>query len=436
MAILTTKERLGSRLSERYRLDSVLGSGGMGVLFRATDETTGRCVAVKMLKPEESTEPDRVARFRRETRIAATLQHPNIAAFLDSGVEQGGCLYLVMELLEGTSLEQLLAEKRVLAFGEALELVVPIARALATAHARGVIHRDVKPNNIFLARDATGSVVPKLLDFGIARSRKDDFETRTGSFVGTLGYIAPEQAMNRECGPFTDVWATGAVLYRCLTGEPPHIGGSVPEVLARLVQQPVPPLVANGLSRSAGATIDRALARGPDQRHQTMQAFIDALEDASTRVGTERDTSEMPAAMVTADTSPLTVDSPSARSSASSRRWLLVVAPALVVLAASLFSLSNWPHENRPRIASDGTPRSAAAELGRPVKSIAPGSLTEVPSRATAMAPASAPATSAAPEAQGPEKARARLPRTPRAAVPRQVQKTESDVDAMLDRRN
>src|SRR5262245_8980505 len=151
MAIPTTEERLGSRLSDRYRLDSVLGSGGMGVLFRATDEATGESVAVKMLKPEESTEPDRVARFRRETRIAATLRHPNIAAFLDSGLEESGSLYLVMELLEGMSLEQLLAEKKVLAFGEALPIVVPIARALAAAHARGVIHRDVKPSNIFLA---------------------------------------------------------------------------------------------------------------------------------------------------------------------------------------------------------------------------------------------------------------------------------------------
>lgn len=281
MPILTMEERLGGRLAERYRLDAVLGTGGMGVLFQGTDEVTGERVAVKMLKPTDSIDEDRIARFLRETRIAAMLDHPHVARVLDSGSDETGTPFLVMELLEGRSLEQELAERNVLGFPEALAVALPIARALAAAHALGVVHRDVKPSNIFLCRQGA-STSAKLVDFGIARSPRDAFETRAGLFVGTPGYVAPEQARDGECGPFTDVWGVGAVLYRCLTGRPPHAGGSIPEMLARLVRESVPPLAVNGVKRSTCAAIDRALERDPQRRYQTMQAFIRALETSST----------------------------------------------------------------------------------------------------------------------------------------------------------
>jgi serine/threonine-protein kinase len=285
MPILTAEERLGTALVGRYRLDTVLGTGGMGILFIALDTSSGMRVAVKMLKPEHSANRDRVARFVRETKIAGTLRHPNVAAVLDSGIEETGAPYLVMELLNGRSFEDELSERGTIPYEQALAVVLPIARALSVAHARGVIHRDLKPSNIFLCRDADGSVVPKLLDFGIAKSDANDFETQTGLVVGSPSYMAPEQARDGECGVYTDIWGIAAVLYRAVTGKPPHAADSVHEMLAQRVREPASPLVAPGVKKSVCAVVDRALERDPERRHRTMQAFIDALEGASASDG-------------------------------------------------------------------------------------------------------------------------------------------------------
>lgn len=285
MPILTAEERLGTTLVGRYRLDTVLGTGGMGILFLAVDTSSGARVAVKMLRPEHAANRDRVARFVRETKIAGTLQHPNVAKVLDAGVEDTSAPYLVMELLNGRSFEDELTERGTIPYAEALGIVLPIARALSVAHARGVIHRDLKPSNIFLCRGSDGSVVPKLLDFGIAKSDANDFETQTGLVVGSPSYMAPEQASDGECGAYTDIWGIAAVLYRAVTGKAPHAAESVHEMLARRVREPASPLVVPGVKKSVSAVVDRALERDPERRHRTMRAFIDALEGASTPDG-------------------------------------------------------------------------------------------------------------------------------------------------------
>jgi serine/threonine protein kinase len=291
MPILTPEERLGSRIASRYRLDTMLSSGGMGVIFEALDGSTGQRVAIKMLKPAYALEPDRVARFLRETRIAAALRHPNIAAVLEVGEDDSAAPFLVMELLEGRSLSEELEERGVLSIAEALAIAIPVANALAAAHAIGVIHRDVKPGNIFLARDSAGSIMPKLCDFGIAMSAADDFTTETGLVLGTPGYMAPEQAQYGECGPFTDIWGMGAVLYRCVMGHSPHGGDSVPEILRRLVRDPVLPLVVDGANKAVCATIDRALKRKPHHRYPSMERFAHALVEAARRKD-EEDTAD------------------------------------------------------------------------------------------------------------------------------------------------
>jgi serine/threonine-protein kinase len=257
MPILTPEERIGQRIVERYRLDAVISSGGMGVLFRALDEATGTPVAVKMLKPSHLLEADRIARFMRETRIASALHHPNLVRVLDVRTDESGIPFLIMELLEGRSLAQELDERGTLPLADALALTIPVASALATVHAMGVIHRDIKPSNIFLCRDSDGATIPKLLDFGIARGAKDDFETDTGLLLGTPGYMAPERVQYSECSPSTDIWGVGAVIYRCLVGHPPHAGCSVQEMLSRLVREPVPPLAP---IRPARARMRRACA--------------------------------------------------------------------------------------------------------------------------------------------------------------------------------
>jgi serine/threonine protein kinase len=281
MPILTPEERLGQSVAGRYRLDTVLSTGGMGVLFEAIDVRTGVSVAVKMLKPAYTLEKDRVARFLRETRIAAELEHPNIASVLEVWQDETGVPFLIMELLRGCTLDEELDARGTLPLSEALDVVVPIARALSASHASGIIHRDVKPANIFLCREGSSTVVPKLLDFGIAKTPGDDFETQTGLVLGTPGYMAPEQAQHGECGPFTDIWAVGAVLYRALMGHPPHGGNSVGDMLSKLVREPVPPLAAKGVPRAICATIDRALALDPHRRYSDMNAFVRTLTRAA-----------------------------------------------------------------------------------------------------------------------------------------------------------
>jgi serine/threonine-protein kinase len=278
MPILTPEERLGQRIAGRYHLDDVLSSGGMGVLFRATDGDTGEQVAVKMINPMHALNPGHVARFVREMRIASTIRHPNIVRVLDAASDDAGVPFLIMELLHGRSLAQELERRTTLPFAEVLAIAVPIASALEAAHALGIVHRDLKPSNIFLCDEpSTGGTVPKLLDFGIAKSVQDDFETDTGFLIGTPGYMAPEHAQYGECCPSTDIWGLGAVIHCCLAGHAPHAGGSVHEMLGKLVREPVPALEVAGLTKRASAIIDRALARDPQLRYPTVAAFRHAL---------------------------------------------------------------------------------------------------------------------------------------------------------------
>ncbi|HVW28655.1 MAG TPA: serine/threonine-protein kinase [Polyangiaceae bacterium] len=395
MPILTAEERIGSSLAQRYRLDAVLGTGGMGVLFRGVDAEGGGPVAVKMLKPDHSLDPARVGRFFRETRLAAALRHPNIAAVLDSGTDETGTPFIVMELLEGKSLEQELVERDVLSFAEAVRIAIPIATALSAAHARGIVHRDVKPSNIFLCRTTDGTVVPKLFDFGIAKSRKDDFETHTGVFVGTPGYVAPEQARDGECDASTDVWGVGAVIYRAVTGSPPHMADSIPEMLANLVREPVPPLVLAGVRKSACAVIDRALDREPQRRYRTMAAFVHALE--ATSVAEERTDATQEFSTGTFELSRVVVeaDSRTAVRPSISRSWKLVRRfQGFATLAAVVLVVAFLPRRHRadseaqmskqppPRAVEHASksqePRAAAAEETR-VLPVAGGDSTPSP---------------------------------------------------------
>jgi len=313
MPILTPDEHIGLRVAGRYRLESVLSSGGMGVLFRGIDDTSGAHVAVKTLKPAFSLDQDRVARFVRETRIAGMLSHPNIATVLGVWQDDGGVPFLVMELLRGVSLEQELEARKVLPFAEALAIMMPIADALSAAHAAGIVHRDIKPANIFLSRDTAGALVPKLLDFGIAKTSTNEFETQTGIVVGTPGYMAPEQAQYGDCGPLTDVWGVAAVLYRCVSGRTPHSGSSVREVLGKLIRDPVPSLRVAGVGKSACASIDRALARDPHRRFASVEAFVRALRDTCDRPNDAEVMETLPALSATSELRRLARKSKAAR---------------------------------------------------------------------------------------------------------------------------
>ncbi|MCA9607944.1 MAG: serine/threonine protein kinase, partial [Myxococcales bacterium] len=209
MPILMPKERLGRALGGRYRLLKILGKGGMGVVYEGVHEGTGRPVAVKVLLPQFLEHPEITKRFLREAKAAASLHHPNVVDVLDVGEDDDGAPYIVLEFLVGRTLHAL-SKKGPLDAEPTLAHLLPVMDALALAHDNGIVHRDVKPDNIFLAEDETGRITPKLLDFGIAKLLQvtSSLKTRTGTAMGTPHYMPPEQAQGaRDVTPAADVWA-------------------------------------------------------------------------------------------------------------------------------------------------------------------------------------------------------------------------------------
>src|SRR5918911_3109469 len=227
----------GVRLAKRYELGERLGEGGMGVVYRATDLRTGGPVAIELLPPALAHSAVWRQRLEREAKLAAGLTSPRVVRVLDL-FEHEGTPVLVMEYVAGETLAQVLRERGRLPVAEALDLAREVARALAAAHAEGVIHRDLKPSNIKLV---DGQV--KVLDFGLARLAAGDGLSASGGYLGTPEYSAPEQAEG-QADERTDVYALGIVLYELLRGQPPFRGGSPLGVLRQHVEAPVPRLPA------------------------------------------------------------------------------------------------------------------------------------------------------------------------------------------------
>ncbi len=283
MPILTPEERIGSTLGGKYRIERILAAGGMGTVFAGIHEWTHRPVAVKVLNYEHARDPEIVRRFLQEARAAAQLKHENVVDVLDMGQEPDGSVYLVLELLEGETLKARM-HGGPLSIRETADVLGPIMRALATAHKKGVVHRDLKPDNIFLTYGESGQTIPKLLDFGIAKvGTGQSSSTRTGTMVGTPHFMAPEQVRGeRDVGPAADVWSMGVVLYACLSGKLPFDADSTAAVLAKVItERPTPLLaVAPELPAAVGALVDRALQPLPADRFADIGAMLAALSAA------------------------------------------------------------------------------------------------------------------------------------------------------------
>ncbi len=224
----TRLEQVEQVLAGRYVLKSILGSGNMGTVYRATQLPMGRDVAVKLMHSDLVRNPDLVARFEREAQAAATVDHPNAITVFDSGRSADGQVYIVMELLEGESLSTIIERETNIPPDRALELWTPVVKAMVVAHRKGVIHRDLKPDNIFVARrlsdDGSVEEVVKVLDFGIAKllqGGRRASQTVVGARIGTAMYMSPEQLEGREASPRSDVYALGLVLIEILTGRLP-----------------------------------------------------------------------------------------------------------------------------------------------------------------------------------------------------------------------
>jgi serine/threonine-protein kinase len=267
-----------------YRLVSVLGQGGMGAVYEAVNTFTERRVAVKVLRAQDGAPPSAIARFLREGKLASRIEHRHVVQVLDMGQSDDGELFIVQELLVGVDLRRWLTARKATA-SEALGALLPIADALSAAHARGLVHRDVKPENIFLATDpATGEVTPKLIDFGIALDATlsgDARLTRSGPTVGTASYMSPEQARGTsDVGPASDQWSLAAVLFEALTGRAPYVGATYNVVVAQLLTEPPPRADAIDASvpEALGDVLAKALEREPSQRFSSMRALADALD--------------------------------------------------------------------------------------------------------------------------------------------------------------
>ncbi len=268
---------IGTKLSGRYRLESKLGSGGMSTVYLAIDETLGRKVAAKVMHREISDQPDQLERFRREARAVAQLSHPNLVAVIDAG-EDGGHPYIVFEFVPGETLKKRIAASGRLPTDEATAYAIEIGRGLAAAHAAGLVHRDVKPQNVLIDGDGRA----KITDFGIARSIEEHGLTATGRVLGTTDYVSPEQAMGKPVDARTDVYSLGIVLYEMLTGEVPFSAETQVGVAMKHVNELLPDVQARRPDASAAlaAAVDRATAKQPQDRYAGMNEFLADLEGA------------------------------------------------------------------------------------------------------------------------------------------------------------
>ncbi|MEZ4406281.1 MAG: protein kinase [Polyangiales bacterium] len=263
----------GRILGDRYQLGAMLGEGGMASVYRAVDLRDGSACAVKVLSPDFSHDKQVRQRFVREANAARSLTHPNIIRVFESDAK-GPVAWMSMELLEGQSLEERLALGP-LSPREALTLMVPVASAVAAAHAAGIIHRDLKPANIFMCRDGTA----KVLDFGIARNHSDFAITGTREMPGTPAYLSPEQCRGKKATAASDLYALGVTLFEALAGELPFNGSATAVIVAHAHK--VAPLLrerAPAVPEALEALVARLLAKEPAERPPSAEALMKELE--------------------------------------------------------------------------------------------------------------------------------------------------------------
>ncbi|MBL8974151.1 MAG: serine/threonine protein kinase [Myxococcales bacterium] len=276
---------VGELLAGRYRVDSLLGTGGMGTVYLGFHVALERRVAIKVIQPRFGSDPIIAQRFSQEARAASAIGHEHIVQVIDFGQVQGGVPYLVMELLEGEDLEATLRRVGPFSWRRVIHIAEQIARALAAAHGQGIVHRDIKPANCYrVIRDGDLDYI-KVLDFGLAKvlgggTRVDAAMTRTGALLGTPGYIAPELYRGHAADHRVDIYALGALMHKLLTGElPPVVRGARVDALCGV---PAPAVVLSVLAK--------ALSEAPDERYPTADAFARALH------GLESLVSERPSA--------------------------------------------------------------------------------------------------------------------------------------------
>lgn len=275
----------GRVLAGRYRLESRLGEGGMGTIWRAEHLVLGAPVAVKLIDRDVTKDEEALARFTREAQASAALRSPHVVQILDYGLDDG-TPYMVMELLEGETLAERLRRERRLSPEQTVRIITHVARAVSRAHEAGIVHRDLKPENVFLVKNEE-SEIAKVLDFGVAKVTSATLgpqgeRTRTGSLLGTPFYMSPEQAQGNKTVDFrTDLWALGVIAFECLTGKRPFESDGLGDLVLSICIRPMPvPSEAGPVPAEFDAWFAKACAREPEDRYQSARVLAEELKAA------------------------------------------------------------------------------------------------------------------------------------------------------------
>jgi eukaryotic-like serine/threonine-protein kinase len=275
----------GELISGKYRLQRVLGAGSMGSVWSARNELTNRDFAVKFLLPELSENQEAINRFFLEARACGQIRHPAIVDVYDMGQAENGAPYLVMELLEGEGFDQRITRQGYLRPADVCRYLCTVARGLAEAHARGLIHRDLKPGNVFFAIDKAGEIHPKVLDFGISKetsSEQYDFvRTSAGTVLGSPAYMSPEQARGEtDVDARADLWALGVIMYEALTGEVPFDAANYNALMLCILSEPHKPIIESApeVPQAMSDLVDRLLEKDRNNRISSANALADELE--------------------------------------------------------------------------------------------------------------------------------------------------------------
>jgi serine/threonine-protein kinase len=347
--ILDSEGLQGERVSH-YQILEELGGGGMGVVYKALDVRLERTVALKFLPPHMTRDPIAKERFAREARAASALDHPNICTIYEVDETPDGRLFLAMAYYQGENLRQRISRGAV-PLAEALAIALQVSRGLAAAHAAEIVHRDIKPANIMLPKGAEA----KILDFGLAKLGRDPKQlTRTGSTMGTLGYMAPEQVSTGAYDARSDLWSLGVLLYEMLAGHAPFQGEHEATLLYRIVNDEPPPLAGphGEFPRGVEAVLEMLLAKDPDQRFQSAAALSTAL-DSLARGGSLAETSVVKTGSMRMRVRPVERRAPPRRAP-----WPVLAALGIVALGAG-----SWYAVERSRAAPAVTARGAAVSL-------------------------------------------------------------------------
>jgi len=262
---------LTGRSVSHFRVLESLGAGGMGVVYRAEDVTLGRTVALKFMLPGYTIDDTAEARFLREARSVAALDHPNICTVHEAGTSEDGLLYLAMSYYRGETLKDCLTRTGPLPVDRALDIAAQIARGLACAHAAGIIHRDLKPANVMLTPDGT----VKILDFGLAKAR-DQTMTVSGVLMGTVAYMAPEQLVGMPADVRSDLWSLGVMVVEMLTGKHPSTVDN-PSTLSRQVEAKSTDVIGPASTAELVRIVERLMRRDPDERYQSAAEVTDDI---------------------------------------------------------------------------------------------------------------------------------------------------------------